>query len=156
MTKVATLILVFVFGSLLPAQTANKATGKDQSSSGPVQATITKLEQEGIEAALKGDASWGEKYDADDYIGISPTGGFSDKKTSVSNMSSGQTKYEKIDVKDLKVTLYGPFTAIARGTADVKGTGGGQVFEGTYAYSRVWVKRDSKWQVAAFQASKMQ
>jgi hypothetical protein len=144
MTKVSTVLMLFVFSSSLLAQSA-----------GPVETTITKLEKESIEAALKGDASWGEKYDADDYVGIGQSGTQGDKKTSLDSLRSGRTKYEKIELKDLKITQYGPNTAIARGTAYAKGTTGGQDFDGQYAYSRVWVKRNGKWQVVSFQVTKM-
>ena len=70
-------------------------------------------------------------------------------------MSSGDLKFQSIVVSDLTIHVYGK-TAVAAGTATLKGSFKGQDISGTYRYTDVWVKRNGKWQVVASQATKVQ
>ena len=60
----------------------------------------------------------------------------------------------KILQKDETVHVYGN-TAVVTSTADVKGTNKGADISGTYQASRVWVKRNGKWQQVLFQSTKV-
>jgi Domain of unknown function (DUF4440) len=147
--------------AVLMAQTANKASksaAKSESKSssemnGSVGAAIEDMEKQGVAASLKGDPSWVEKYDADDFVSIGGNGRPMDKKTIVDKMKSGALKYSKIDIQDRKVTQYGPNVAISRSTANVKVSMDGAPIEGTFTASRTWLKRNGKWQSIAFQST---
>lgn len=123
---------------------------------GNVETQVTALDKQGILAVKANDPSFMEKYLADDYVGISGRGQQMDRQTSIDNLKTGKTKYDTLEILEHKVTQYGPSAAIARGKVMVKGMFSGQPNEGTYAFSRTWLQRDGKWQVVAFQSTKIQ
>ncbi len=144
----ALLIVMFTAVTLVAQEKA-----KDKKNAGAVEQQITALEDQGRDAALKGDTGFLEQYLADDYVGISgSTGHVTDKSQSLNSWKSGDVKYTAIDLSDRKVRVLGD-TAIVNGTANVKGTFKGQSFDGTYSFTRVWMKRGGKWQAENFQAT---
>jgi len=50
------------------------------------------------------------------------------------------------------VRLYGD-TAVVTARADVKGRQLGEDFSGPYRYTRVWVRRNGRWQTVSYQAT---
>jgi hypothetical protein len=133
------------------AQKSDKA-GKGK---GGVEEQITKLSDEGKDAAVKNDASWVEKNAADDYAAILGNGAMVSKAEIVQMRQSGDVKYESIDVSDRKVRSYGN-TAVMNATATIKGTMKGNDISGTYRITQVWVKQGGGWKVANMQSTKVQ
>ncbi|HEX8800123.1 MAG TPA: nuclear transport factor 2 family protein, partial [Terriglobales bacterium] len=78
-----------------------------------------------------------------------------DKTQDKTDLSSGDLKFQSIELSDLKVHVYGN-TAVAAGTSTVRGTYKGQDISGKYRFTDTWVKRDDKWQVVATQATRLQ
>jgi len=116
---------------------------------------IKKLEQDWAAATVKDGPAAVDKYEADDIITTDPTGRVTDKTQDKKDLSSGDLKFQSINVSDLTVHIYGN-TAVAAGTSTVKGTFKGQDIGGAYRYTDVWVKRNGKWQAVASQATKVQ
>ena len=54
------------------------------------------------------------------------------------------------DVSDLKVRVYGS-TAVVTGKSNAKGSINGRELKGPVMFTRVYVKKDGKWQSVAFQ-----
>ena len=50
------------------------------------------------------------------------------------------------------VRLYGN-TAVVTARAEVRGRDLGEEFNGPYRYTRVWVKRNGRWQTVSYQAT---
>ena len=73
----------------------------------------------------------------------------------MSRLKSGDIKLTANDVSDLKVRLYGN-TAVVTGRADVKGTIGGKDATGALLFTRVYVKKDGRWESVAFQQTPVQ
>jgi ketosteroid isomerase-like protein len=115
-----------------------------------VETLVRKLAQQQREAAIRGDASFEEKYLLPDYVGISPAGAITTREQSAARLKSGDVKLEKIDVSDERVRVYGN-TAIIAGLVQVKGSFKGQAFEQTSSYTRVWIKQKGEWKLASFQ-----
>ncbi len=121
---------------------------------GNVEQSIKALTEQLNQAALKGDVATYDKLLADDYISISILGATSTKAQILENYKSGKTKFEAIDVLDMKVRVYGD-TALAISTANVKGHLGATDLSGQYRSVRVWVKRKGQWQSVSFQATRV-
>jgi len=101
------------------------------------------------QAALKGDSSVAEKNLSDDYTRTAADGKELTKTDVVNGLKNGEVKFESIEPSDIKVRMYGN-AAVATYTVQVKGTNKGQDASGNYRLTRVFVKRNGKWQEVAF------
>jgi len=119
---------------------------------GNVEQSIKAMTEQLNQAALKGDVATYDKLLADDYISISVLGATSTKAQILENYKSGKTKFEAIDVLEMKVRVYGD-TAVVNYTANVKGHSGATDLSGQYRVVRVWVRRKGQWQSVSFQAT---
>jgi len=72
------------------------------------------------------------------------------KADTMSAIKSGDIKITSNELSDLKVRVYGD-TAVVTGKTDVKGTSGGKDISGPTLFTRVYVKKDGRWQSVAFQ-----
>ncbi len=103
---------------------------------------------------MKGDTAFLEKYYADDYTAIHGDGKISTKAEEIANFSSGATKYESIEVRESKARAYGD-TVIINGRVLVKTTVNGKPYSGEVSNTRVWVRLNGEWKVAAWQATRV-
>ena len=113
---------------------------------------ILDLERQAREATLKRDPEFSERTLSDDYVAITPLGQVINKTDTVSARRSGQLRYDSIDISDMVVRLYGN-TAVVTARAEVRGRDLGEEFNGPYRYTRVWVKRNGRWQTVSYQAT---
>jgi uncharacterized protein (TIGR02246 family) len=119
---------------------------------GTVEEQIKTLHEQGRQAALKGDASFAEKYLTDDYVGIGGEGRSFTKDETVQMYKSIAIKVEAIDERDVRVRVYGD-TAIVNALASVKLTVDGKPVSGDHRATFVWVKQKGKWREASFQVT---
>jgi ketosteroid isomerase-like protein len=115
-----------------------------------VEEQIKKMEKDRAAAVVKGDVAMLEGLTADDYIFINAYGQLSDKATTMKGIRTGNIKLTSNEVSDLKVRVYGD-TAVVTGKANSKGTIGGRELKGPVMFTRVYVKKNGKWQSVAFQ-----
>jgi len=113
---------------------------------------IVDMERQAKEATLHRDAEFTQRTLADDYVAITPLGQVTTKQEAISVRKSGQLRYESMNVSDMVVRLYGD-TAVVTARADVKGHQLGEDFSGPYRYTRVWVRRNGRWQTVSYQAT---
>ncbi len=113
---------------------------------------IVDMERQAKEASLRRDADFSLRTLAEDYVAITPLGQVTTKQETISARRSGQLRYESMDVSDMVVRLYGD-TAVVTARADVKGHQLGEDFSGPYRYTRVWVRRNGRWQTVSYQAT---
>jgi ketosteroid isomerase-like protein len=130
--------------------TAAEQTGK--SSGGNAEQQIKTLQEQGRQAALKGDATFVEKYFADDYVGVGGNGQMRTKAEVIQMYKSGALKYEAIDERNVKIRTYGD-TAIVNTEATVKATLNGKTISGDFRGIFVWVKSKGGWKEVAFQTT---
>jgi ketosteroid isomerase-like protein len=130
--------------------TAAEQTGKG--SDGNVEQQINTLTDQAVQALLKGDTSFFEKYYADDATIIRGRGDQYTKAQEIEFFKSGANKFETYDVHERKIHTYGD-TAVASMAASAKGSVNGQPFSGDYRISRVWVKRNGNWKLVLYQVS---
>jgi ketosteroid isomerase-like protein len=134
--------MVFVATALLAS-----AWGQD------VQEQIKKLEMDRSDAIVKSDIAKLDKYTADDYVLINMNGRMTGKSEMIEGFKSGSSKLTSDDLSDLKVRVYGN-TAVVTGKADIKGTLGGTDATGQILYTRVYVKKDGRWQSVSLQQTR--
>ena len=113
---------------------------------------IIEMERQTKEASLHRDADFSTRTLTEDYIAITPLGQVTTKQDTISARRSGQLRYESMNVTDMVVRLYGD-TAVVTARADVKGHQLGEDFSGPYRYTRVWVRRNGRWQTVSYQAT---
>lgn len=113
---------------------------------------ILDLERQAKDAAVHRDPAFSQRMLADDYVAITPLGQVITKADTVAARKSGQLRYDSIEISDLIVRVYGN-TAVVTARAAVKGTDLGEEFDGSYRFTRVWVRRSGRWQAASYQAT---
>ena len=145
MNRIAAFVLAATFSAVTCLSSASAQDVQDQ---------LKKLEMDRAAAVVKGDVEALEKSTADDYSLINVNGQMSDKSQMISNFKSGQTKLTSDVVSDMKVRVYGD-TAVVTGKADIKGTLGGKDATGQIRFTRVYVKKDGRWQSVAFQQTRI-
>jgi hypothetical protein len=74
---------------------------------GDVEQQISALSDEMIQANLRGDTSFYEKYYADDATIVHGNGKLFTKEQDIADLKSGSLKYESIVVRERKIHVYG-------------------------------------------------
>lgn len=146
MTRMATR-LVFAVAFVLATLTAAPARAQGGAS---VEDQIKTMEKDRAAAVVKGDVSMMEDLTSDDYTLINANGQMSGKAETMNNIRTGVIKLTANEVSDMKVRVYGE-TAVVTGKSTAKGTIGGRELKGPVMFTRVYVKRNGKWQSVAFQ-----
>lgn len=113
---------------------------------------VIEMERQMKDALLHRDADFSSRALADDYVAITPLGQVTTKQETLAARRSGQLRYEAMNISDMVVRVYGD-TAVVTARADVKGHQLGEDFSGPYRYTRVWVRRNGRWQTVSYQAT---
>jgi ketosteroid isomerase-like protein len=149
MNRVATSVVIAAAFSLATVS-AVPARGQGASAGPSVEDQIKKMEKDRAAAVVKGDVAAIEGLTSDDYTLINANGQLSDKATTMNNIKTGNIKLTANEVSDLKVRVYGD-TAVVTGKSNAKGTISGRELKGPVMFTRVYVKKNGKWQSVAFQ-----
>ncbi len=149
-------VLLFCLFAVLPAFCAQHVAlhpraGFDSAEQETIR-QIVDMERQAKEASLHRDADFSLRTLAEDYVAITPLGQVTTKQETISARRSGQLRYESMNVSDMVVRLYGD-TAVVTARAEVKGRQLGEDFSGPYRYTRVWVRRNGRWQTVSYQAT---
>jgi ketosteroid isomerase-like protein len=115
---------------------------------------LKKLETDRAAAVVKADIATLDKQTADDYTLINANGDVMDKKQTLDAIKTGQVKITSNELSDLKVRVYG-HVAVITGKSDAKGTLSGTEVSGPVMFTRVYVKKDGRWQSVAFQQTRV-
>ena len=133
--------------SNVPAPPANSVS-RDQET----VREILDLERQAKDAAVHRDPTFSQRMLADDYLAITPLGQVITKADTVAARKSGQLRYDSIEISEVMVRVY-VNTAIVTARAAVKGVDLGEEFDGSYRFTRVWVRRSGRWLAASYQAT---
>jgi ketosteroid isomerase-like protein len=115
-----------------------------------VAAQIEKLERDRAAAVVKGDVAKLEQETADTAIFIDRNGRKLDKTQTIRAIKSGDIKLTSNQLSDLEVYAYGD-TAVITGKSFAKGTISGKEIAGPVMFTRVYVKKDGRWQSVAYE-----
>jgi len=147
-TGIAVAAALCVAALCAPSAFAQAEGAKKPSAS--VEDQIKKLEAERAAAVVKGDVAAIASQTSEDYTLINANGQLSGKAQTMEAIKSGNIKLTANDLSDLSVRVYGN-TAVVTGKANAKGVVGGRELKGPVMFTRVYVKKDGKWQSVAFQ-----
>jgi ketosteroid isomerase-like protein len=152
-----TLILAWLLASflLVHAQTRKAPAAAPGSRNQDIAAAIQKLEEGMRLAALKGDAGWWDTYLADNFTDTDFRGKVSGKAEIVAMYRSSQINYETLNLSDRTLRIFAGDTVIVTGKMAAEGTYRGQNLAGDFQFTRVWIKMDLEWRLAASQATKI-
>lgn len=131
------------------AAAASAAAQKDAA------AEVRRADEQVVQAVLKGDAAALDRMYAPDYRYIGPDGATRTRAQSLADTRSGSAKFERIDVADREVAVYGD-AAVVTGRELMKGRTAAGAFDANVRFLAVYVKRDGRWQEAAFQSTPIQ
>lgn len=112
--------------------------------------SVKALESVRAQALLHADTTTLSRLTADEFVEISRLGTLRTKADNLREIGSGALKLTTVHYDSLSVRIYGN-TAILRGIADNTGTLRGFPFSGRLWFTRVFVRRDGRWQAVAMQ-----
>jgi ketosteroid isomerase-like protein len=142
--RIAVLGIAFLFAIAFCGVAAGQSTEDE----------IKKLETERATAVVKADMAVLDKYTSDDYTLINANGQVANKAQMLDGFKSGKSKLTMNEVSDMKVRVYGN-TAVITGKSNVKGMLGGKDVTGPVMFTRVYVKKDGRWQSVALQQTRV-
>ena len=147
--SVGVLSVVLVMATVVPAALAQKADTKG------VAAAITKMEMDGVKADLAGqNGSWAKAHNTDDYtMGTSWGAWQANAELQKDAADTANNKTTKRDISDIKVSVYGNHTAIARYKESYDVMIKGQHRARTILTTDTWVNEKGKWKLAASHSS---
>lgn len=132
---------------------AQKSTDKGSKAGGSAEQQIKALEDEGNQAALKGDSAWGKAHSTANYTFVDPQGG-----TATAGGNMPEPKFTGLDVSEQNIRVFGN-AAVVIEKAAVKGSvttpSGDQSIDGDYRVTHVWVKDGGQWKMASGQVTKI-
>ncbi len=141
------LVLLTVSGPALAAQ--NRASGVTPEDS------VRAVELTRARALVQGDTTALSRMVADEFIEISRLGQLRTRADNIRDIASGALRLTSVKYDSLIVRIYGD-VAVLQGIADNTGTFRGIPFSGKIRYTRVFVRRDGRWQAVAMQQTAVQ
>lgn len=110
------------------------------------------MEREFGEALTRGDKATLDRLMAEDFLAINPVGRELTKAQVLFEITSPDYEIESLRNEDIRVRVFGD-AAVATALGTVKGRYKGQDASGQFRYTRVWVKRQGRWQAVAAQST---
>jgi Domain of unknown function (DUF4440) len=123
---------------------------RSQIRGGSIADTLRALEQARGQALLRADTAAIARMTADEFVEISRLGQLRTKGDNLRDLSTGALKLTSVKYDSVSVRTYGD-VAIYRAIADNTGSFHGFPFAGRIWITRVFVKRDGRWQAVAMQ-----
>ena len=120
-----------------------------------VEDSVKAVEMARRDALLAADTVALSKMLAPDFVEISRLGTVRTRADNIRDIASGTLHLTSIKYDSLTVRVYGD-VAVLTGIADNTGTMRGFPFAGKIRYTRVFVRRDGRWQAVLMQQTMMQ
>ena len=119
--------------------------------------SIKALETSRGQALLQADTVALSRMLATEFVEISRLGAVRSRADNIRDIASGTLKLTAVKYDSLDVRIYGTGdVAVLRGIADNTGTFRGFPFSGKVRYTRIFVKRDGRWQAVEMQQTALQ
>jgi ketosteroid isomerase-like protein len=115
---------------------------------------IEALEEKLRQAMLDSNVEALDKLIADDLVFTMHTGLVIHKQDDLEAHRTGIQRFTKIDLDDQQIRHYGDCAVVAV-KVGLTGQFNGQAYSETYRFTRVWVKRQNHWQIAAGHVSQI-
>jgi ketosteroid isomerase-like protein len=144
------LIAIAAAGTVL-AQTRKSAPSAQDAATAE---HIKKLEYDRIQAGVRKDIAYIAAATADEYVQIDWDGKVLDKAATLARIKSTNIQLQSNTLDEVNVRVYGD-TALVTGLATRKGVMDGQDISTGIRYTRLYVRRDGRWQVVQFQQTRV-
>ena len=115
-----------------------------------VEDSVRAVEANRAQALLRADTTALARMVADEFVEISRLGQLRTKADNIRDIASGALRLTSVKYDSLTVRIYGE-VAVLTGIADNTGTFRGIPFAGKIRYTRVFLRRDGRWQAVAMQ-----
>jgi ketosteroid isomerase-like protein len=116
--------------------------------------SLRALEEARGQALLRGDTVALSRMTAAEFNELTRFGTVRSRADNLRDVSSGMLRLVSIRFDSLSVRIYGD-VAILQGITDNQGTMAGVAFSGRIRYTRVFVRRDGRWQAVTMQHTPM-
>lgn len=148
-------LVIFITFILAPLVFSKPAMEKE-SSHGPGEAEreILQLENRRFDAMTRADATALDRILADELSYTHSTGRLDSKAAFIASLKSGQLKYESISTQDVRVRVIGD-AGVVTGRALMKVRSGAQSMSMLVRFTDVYLKRDGRWQMIAWQSTRL-
>ena len=137
-------VLVLTAASIALGQKQNAR--RDQRRS--IEQVIRQLDHERIQAQIDADRVALDRIYADDFIGIGPSGTVRTKPQVLADFTSHDLKFQSITTDEVRIRVYGN-TVVETGRSTMVGQDKGRVVPRDNRFTRVWVRRQGRWQIVA-------
>ena len=115
---------------------------------------VKAAEKQRFEVTVKGDYAALDKLLADDLIYVHSNGNVDNEKTFLEGLTSGRSKYKKIESTSMNARKVGEFVFIdGRGNFQVESNG--TTNDLVLTYLDVWAKRNGTWQMIHSHSARM-
>jgi len=122
----------------------------------PADTELKTLEQQWLDAYVKGDAAFIKTIEAEDYSVVEPDGSVLSKAGDVKAVTDKTFALKSASMSEIKVRMLGENYACVTGLVKLSGTDDGKDITGTYRGVDVFEKKDGKWQAVTSQTTKVQ
>lgn len=143
------------FFALLLAIAPCSASQSQAAPGSTAEDSVRAIEAARGQALLRADTAALSRMVADEFVEVSRLGTLRSKAANLRDIYSGDLKLISVKYDSLQVRIYGQ-VAVLQGIADNEGTFRGMPFSGRIRYTRVFVRRDGRWQAVAMQQTSMQ
>ncbi|WOD39801.1 nuclear transport factor 2 family protein [Nodosilinea sp. E11] len=116
---------------------------------------IEGLEEKLRLAMLNSDIAVLDDLIADDLVWTMHTGGVSNKEQDLEAHRSGIFRFTKLEVSDRQLHPLSRDCIIVTLQAEIEGILNDQTFSDVYRFTRVWLQRNNRWQIAAGHVSQL-
>ena len=138
--KIRLLTLAFVAGLL------TGCVSPESGSKSGLVITLKQLDHDRIQAQIGANAAALDRLYAEDFIGIGPSGIVRTKAQVIADFMSGSLRFQSITTDDVRWRVYED-TAVETGRSTMIGQDRGKAVPRDNRFTRVWVKRQGRWQL---------
>jgi ketosteroid isomerase-like protein len=149
MRTLATIGAALAFCCLLNSDAMAQALG-----SRAAEDSVRALEEARGQALMRGDTVALSRMTAAEFNELTRFGTVRSRADNLRDVGSGMLRLLSVRFDSLSVRIYGD-VAILQGITDNEGTMGGVAFSGRIRYTRVFVRRDGRWQAVTMQHTPM-
>jgi ketosteroid isomerase-like protein len=128
------------------------AVAQQSAAGGRDEAALKGLEEKWDAASVKGDTAALGAIFADTFITTSPEGKVRTKAEMLAQMKSGEIKYQKSKVDDMKVSVYGD-AAVVTGRWTGRFVEKGKTVDSTERFTDTFVRQNGEWRCVASHGS---
>ncbi len=112
------------------------------------------MERQWRQAWLAGDADVLDKIHADDFTSIPNIGIISTKAEVMADVRRGVFRYSRMEHSEMTVRIYGTTAVVVARTTN-EGHRGDRDVSGDFRYTRIYVKRNGRWQAVLAQYTRI-